>query len=305
MILIVTHKEDYTVDYVANKLNKLNAPFFRLNTDALNSLDFEITANKKMCVCIKDIHKFHSLWYRRVKFPDIPTIDSFTNDFLSRDYESLLYNFISTIKFKKNLSNPYKIFQAENKIFQLSKAVSLGLKIPKTIVTSSKEQIINFLDHSDKSIIKPIRSGRLNTSSDFKLMYTSPIKSEHLHLAQDSFITPFIIQEEIEKKYEIRVTVVNNMVFSAKVNSQVDFETKIDWRKKRLSFVRCKIPSSIEEACVNLVKSLGLKFGAIDLALSKKGEYFFFEINPNGQWVWIELDTKLPISNELIKYLTK
>ena len=48
-----------------------------------------------------------------------------------------------------------------------------------------------------------------------------------------------------------------------------------------------------------LVKALGLCFGAIDLVLTPDGRYVFLEINPSGQWEWIESLTGLPISEAL------
>jgi hypothetical protein len=48
-----------------------------------------------------------------------------------------------------------------------------------------------------------------------------------------------------------------------------------------------------------------LRFSAIDLVLDPSGDYWFLELNPNGQWAWIEARTGLPISeaitNELVR----
>ena len=79
--------------------------------------------------------------------------------------------------------------------------------------------------------------------------------------------------------------------------------SKTDWRKGNLKFYKSSLPEDISMKCVQLVKELNLSFGAIDIIKNIKGEYFFLEINPNGQWVWIENETKLKISHELIKQL--
>ncbi|MNL66725.1 hypothetical protein D3C87_1912350 [compost metagenome] len=49
---------------------------------------------------------------------------------------------------------------------------------------------------------------------------------------------------------------------------------------------------------------LGLKFGAIDLIQDEYDNFYFLEINPNGQWVWIESDTGLTISDSIINFLS-
>jgi len=64
-----------------------------------------------------------------------------------------------------------------------------------------------------------------------------------------------------------------------------------------------ELPKTIADKCVKLTKKLGLCFGAIDLALIKDGSYIFFEINPNGQWGWLEEKTDLPMRSALLNML--
>ena len=52
-----------------------------------------------------------------------------------------------------------------------------------------------------------------------------------------------------------------------------------------------------------LVRRLGLAYGAIDLVLTPDGRYVFLEINPNGQYLWIEQLTGLPISEAIAEWL--
>lgn len=116
-------------------------------------------------------------------------------------------------------------------------------------------------------------------------------------------MTPCIYQQYIKKKHELRITVVGEEVFAAAVNSQDFEETKIDWRRENLEFYKTSIPKHIEVKCIEIVKKLGLHFGAIDLILDKDDNYVFLEVNPNGQWAWIESQTELPISEAIIKFL--
>jgi len=52
----------------------------------------------------------------------------------------------------------------------------------------------------------------------------------------------------------------------------------------------------VQELCIRLVERLGLCYGAIDMILTPDGRYVFLEINPSGQYAWIEMQTGLPIS---------
>jgi len=117
-------------------------------------------------------------------------------------------------------------------------------------------------------------------------------------------VTPCIFQQEIKKKLELRVTVIGKEVFCAQVDSQKSMESRTDWRREKNKFESFNLPIDVAEMCVSLVEKLGLRFGAIDLILTPDDSFVFLEINPNGQWVWIETETGLKISEALINELT-
>ncbi|MNG07036.1 hypothetical protein D3C84_903210 [compost metagenome] len=55
----------------------------------------------------------------------------------------------------------------------------------------------------------------------------------------------------------------------------------------------------MKEQILEFMKNLGLTFGCLDFLENKNGEYIFLEINPSGQWLWIEQLTGAPISKAL------
>lgn len=65
------------------------------------------------------------------------------------------------------------------------------------------------------------------------------------------------------------------------------------------------LPDWAEHACRELVRRSGLEFGAIDLIVAKDGAYYFLENNPGGQYLWMEIDTGMPITDELIRLFEK
>ncbi len=54
-----------------------------------------------------------------------------------------------------------------------------------------------------------------------------------------------------------------------------------------------------------LMRRLGLEYGAIDLRLTPDGEYVFFEVNPAGQFLFVEHACGLPISAALAGHLAR
>nr|WP_315234397.1 hypothetical protein [uncultured Flavobacterium sp.] len=300
-ILIITHKEDYTSDFVINKLNQRNIKYKRFNCEDIINKNYKIDNNFKLE--FDGETNFGSVWFRRTKLPNIENQKLTQRAYLLSEYESLLKNLFSTID-AKWLSNPFSIYQAENKLYQLKVAKSLGFKTPNTLVTNSKEDLKTFYFNNSKNvIIKPLSQSRINNINETEYIFTNVLEEKHIEELDKFDLTPCIFQEKIEKSIELRVTVVGENVFTAGVNSQILEATKTDWRKEKLEFYTEEIPNEIKEKCISLVKILNLRFGAIDLIKDKEGNYIFLEINPNGQWAWIENETGLEISDSIINEL--
>jgi hypothetical protein len=60
------------------------------------------------------------------------------------------------------------------------------------------------------------------------------------------------------------------------------------------------LPDTIRESCINLVKSLGLRYGAIDFIVDKNNRLVFLEVDPTGDWYWIENKVKLPVTKAMV-----
>jgi len=119
---------------------------------------------------------------------------------------------------------------------------------------------------------------------------------------------PMVLQKYVPKKYEVRVTIAGDRVFSCKINSQdsPNNATRIDWRIydfENVKFTAMEIPSDIKEKCIRLTKMLGLKYSAMDFIYDPDGNYWFLEVNPNGLWMWIEQLSGLPISEAIADLL--
>ena len=102
------------------------------------------------------------------------------------------------------------------------------------------------------------------------------------------------------------MTVVGRDTFAAEIMSQSHRSSETDWRATEDPDIEHRLhelPDRVRSQCINLVERLGLEFGAIDLALTADGGYTFFEINPNGEWLWLEDRLGFPISETIAKWL--
>lgn len=305
MILIITHKTDFTADFVINKLNQRKISYRRLNCEDIFLSPFTIKFNGKLQYSILDEANYKSVWFRRTKLPEIENLSQEERLYILNETDSFFKNLFSSLP-AKWLSQPDSVYKAENKLLQLKTAQKIGFQIPETIITNSKSELKQFFkENNENIIIKPISQTRIQYSESLAFIFTNTVSKEIIDEIEKYDLTPCIFQQNISKDYEVRATVVGEEVFAAAVFSQTDNETKTDWRKKKLQFIKTTLPCEIELLCVQLLKELYLEFGAIDLIKTPEGKYVFLEINPNGQWAWIENQTGQKISEAIINFLTK
>jgi glutathione synthase/RimK-type ligase-like ATP-grasp enzyme len=196
---------------------------------------------------------------------------------------------------------------ADRKIEQLSRAQALGFQVPATLVTNSPREFLAFFNaHEGQIISKVAESPSFEDSYDDCCRYTEAVKRRDLTFWTSVRNCPVLFQANVPKKLEVRATVVGSKVFAAEIHSQGSRQAAQDWRRYDEGNVVHRVhqlPERWREACVDLVRQLGLQFGTIDLILRPDGEYVFLEVNPGGQYLWIEQLTGLPISEAVAEHL--
>jgi len=118
-------------------------------------------------------------------------------------------------------------------------------------------------------------------------------------------ICPGIFQKEIEKLFEIRVTTGGKKIFSVKIDSQNRDDTKLDWRRNQfqLSYSIFELPRKMKNLINHMITKLGLHYSAYDFIFTPNEEFYFLEVNPGGQWLWLEKEIGLQISKALAEYM--
>lgn len=308
MILIVTHKKDYTADIVVNKLNSQNVSYYRLNTETIFEIENFHIANDPFAngleINVAEAQKISSVWFRRIKLPSLKFLDSPSETNYILTEVEMFYKNLWAILDCFWISNPFYVYRAENKLLQLKAAKKAGFITPHTLVTNSKSRLRKFIRDCDKKvIIKPLFLSQVSYSDRNEIIFTNRLEENQISELKEFSVFPATYQAQIPKKLEIRVTVVGTSVYSASIDSQSSPNSSIDWRRGDKQFKYYKLPEEIEEKCVCLVAKLGLQFGAIDLILTPNDEFVFLEINPNGQWGWIEFQTGQDISGAIINLL--
>lgn len=205
------------------------------------------------------------------------------------------------------VSRPQRVSEAENKAYQLKVAAQLGFIIPRTVMTNDPEEFLRFYSECDGNVIsKPVLHGDVQFGDGSRVVYSNLVRRCDLGFARSVRYSPIIFQEYVAKKLELRITVVGKRVFAAEIHSQQSLRSRVDWRHYDLEHTPYRVhqlPDDIVERCARLVETLGLQFGAIDMILTPDGRYVFLEINPNGEWGWVEHLTGLPISKAIADLL--
>jgi glutathione synthase/RimK-type ligase-like ATP-grasp enzyme len=211
------------------------------------------------------------------------------------------------------ISDMYAAQKAELKSGQLAAAHRVGFNVPDTLFTSSAMAAKEFRQRYPAVVIKSIATESPVVGNDLLLFFSTRVerktKLDHSNLHRG----PAIFQRAIKDiKHELRITVVADRVFAATVDLDDETENLSIVRDWRIGHYRGKLtmkpfddelPQNIKNKCIALVQELGLKFGAIDMILDKRGRYWFLEINPNGQWGFVEHRTGQPIGKAMADLL--
>jgi glutathione synthase/RimK-type ligase-like ATP-grasp enzyme len=120
-------------------------------------------------------------------------------------------------------------------------------------------------------------------------------------------LTAHQFQEYMEKAFELRVTVIGQTTLTVAIDSQAHPSSRVDWRAgyATLQYRPFTLPVTVEQQCLAITRTLGLTYGAIDLIVTPDDEYVFLEINPGGQYEWLEEETGLPFSATIAQTLIR
>ena len=200
MIFIITHKQDYTVDFVVNKLNKRKIKYYRFNCEDIDEKGYSLRLGEKESFKIGSAEDINSVWFRRTKLPEVHIASEAERLFLLNDYNTLLSNIYTLIKAKKWMSRPRDVYEAENKLLQLRIAEEIGFLTPETLVTSKREELGEFAaKYNNRVIIKPITQGRIEEVDNLRTIFTNLLKQEHLDNLSNFSLTPSLFQPLLEK----------------------------------------------------------------------------------------------------------
>ncbi|MBD1584799.1 MvdC/MvdD family ATP grasp protein [Pseudoalteromonas sp. S16_S37] len=301
-VLIISYNEDYHVKKTTPLFNENNIKFFTLYLDHFPK-DYSFTQD--FILGNSEVYITHLKTNKKIKFSDIgavwlrkPASYSYLSEemepglreFADQETEHALFSALYCLNVYW-ISHPKHLRAAMWKGEQLNRATQFGFKIPNTIISQDASAIRSFYLANNKVVYKAMASSTfIDSNGQERGVATTLVDQAMLENTDSLSLLPNLFQAYADKAYELRVTIVGERVFAAKLDSQVHEETQIDCRNLNVDIPisAYTLPPYIEQACLSFVKSYELNYSAIDLIVTPDGEYIFLENNPNGQFMFIE-----------------
>ena len=319
MLLIISSPDDAaTIDFVRPKVEARGVPVLWWNEDQYpgrSRLTVEIDGTGCRQILRHegrsyDLADVTAVWDRRpspVRAGDLVTEEDY------REYAELVARrfrdgFWELLPARWMPAKPTQALWADNKLVHLAKAAELGFTVPRTVFTNDPDELIPAWNRAGGRLISKALTYRdFTVYGEQHLIYTTQVQRRHLAGRHRIQHAPVILQPNIAKAAELRVTVVGDRIFAAEIDSQSSRLTAQDWRRyddNTVAYRAVELPGEVAARCLEFISVLGLRFGAIDLIRREDGEYVFLEVNVNGEWGWIERLTGLPISDAITDWLT-
>jgi glutathione synthase/RimK-type ligase-like ATP-grasp enzyme len=202
------------------------------------------------------------------------------------------------------LNSPAATSRAQEKLQQLVLAQSLGFTIPETVVSNQWDTILDKLPPDD--IAFKMFSGVLQRTTTSTAAFTKQFSRSDGSIPREALPFPGMAQQFLQKDREWRVTVIDDEVFPVAIYT--DDIAKDDWRKHQdtthVRFVAEPFPSDVAARCKAMLKAYKLHYGAFDFC-EDDNALTFLEMNPSGQYYWLETELGLPLSATIADKLSQ
>lgn len=312
-VLLVTEKDDLSADLLTVSFQKRNITPLRFNAEDFPYsalLSWQSSRSLNLIPCAGEAFpagQIRSVWYRRSSRADLPKHLSKgpVRDFIQAESSAFLEGLWETMDVFW-MNKPSRVRQAENKLVQLELASALGMTIPRTIITNNPQTVRQFFRSAGPVVAKSVMVGGVPVKDHSWEIFTTPLATDEIQDDDSIRLSPCIYQERLRKAVDIRITAVGSKLFGAEIIIASGASENPDWRRvsaRLLQYRRHKIPRAIASFCLTMMNRLGLTYGAFDFILDEQRRYYFLEINPSGQWGWIEHETNQPITSAIVQAL--
>lgn len=300
-VLVATEAGDITADMVISELNRIGCPVTRFDPadigDGLTiSAQFgdrssPVSGYLRTPSRSADLGAVRSVYWRRPRWPGFTHLNGDDARFAAAQVRHGLGGTLYALDGPLWVNHPLRVAAADYKAAQLAVATRLGLRVPPTLVTNDLDEARAFIAYHRDVIFKTLRWTPYERGGVGMTTWTEPVTADDLD--ETVAAAPHLFQARVDKAADLRVLVVGDQVFAVRIESDL-----LDWRKdySAHSYHVVDLPDRLGRILRAYLGHFGLVSGTFDLALDRDGESHWLELNPNGQWGWLETETGLPMS---------
>jgi glutathione synthase/RimK-type ligase-like ATP-grasp enzyme len=315
-VLLLTHRGDfYTIDRVAEALRRRGAAPIRVDTDTY-PVDLGLSVHlspRAQALSLRtpegtiDLEQITAIWVRRLWPGRQPAAmgSRYTEPCWQQSRAAFLGS-LPLLAHCRWVNAIPAMLAAESKLLQLWTARRIGLAFPDTLVTNDPAAVTEFHESTGGRMVTKLLvalSQTMDGRGDF--MYTSEVGADDLADIRGLRYAPQIFQPLIEKERELRIIVVGRHLFAGAIDARGTARGRVDWRLSEpgIGWTAADVPADVDAQVRQLLRRLGLVSGAVDFIVDPAGKYHFLEVNPAGEWGWLERDLGLPISDAIAETL--
>lgn len=311
MIIAVSHPDDPHAAHVLDLLRRGGHETLLLNLADLPdraTLTFDYGRNgSRPALEYKadgrtvDLSRARSAWWRRPQHPKLDAVlaNPDAAAFVLNEWQEAIHGLWQLLDIP--WMNPPAVDEvAGRKALQLRVARDVGLRTPRTLVTSDPDAARAFIHEQGvgRTVFKTF-------SCTYQVWReTRLVRAEELGMLEQVRLSPVIFQEYIPVSADLRITIVGDRIFPAAIDCRgTDYEVDFRMSLGQARTEPCTLPAPIEAALFAMMRRLGLVYGAIDVRRTPDGEYVFLEINTGGEFLFVEERTGQPIARAVAEWL--
>jgi hypothetical protein len=298
--LIITDRFEPTADCLLAELRRRGIACLRWNLDSYpadSSLTYEVEpgsfSGELRCDGRSvDIVSIGSVWCRGFRPSGFPAGLGEEDQRFVQDEAQRALDALTTVLTVPWANHPHNHVRANSKAAQLMVARDVGLDVPRTLISNEPDLVRRFIERAPADIVYKAHSQSLNLERG-KALYTGLVTPKEIEQLDLIRISPGVFQEYVAKSFELRVTAVGSKLFSGRIESQSSHETKVDWRRRPYDIESAPfdLPTDIADKIHEFMRRFGLLYGAFDFIVTPDDRYVFLEVNPAGQYLWVETVT--------------
>lgn len=307
MILIITSEQDHSTHIVIDWLNHFNLPWIRVNEKDVIELSFVENDIKFQSDSFSFLlSEIKVIWYRRgflnFKFftSKLVEVDEFRKIELKKLKEYIYYKL-------SQLPNINRFENANvNKLIVTETARNVGLLTPQEFLVSNKDTLKKIVSNTDNQHATKSISGFGTIPSDVVNYKILTKKINTLDNTPQNFF-PSLVQQYIEKRYELRIFYMHGKFWTMAIFSQSDDTTSVDFRNynqiKPNRNIPFSVPHDIKQKIIKLMEKLDLNCGSIDMIVTPQLDFIFLEVNPVGQFGMVSYPCNYYLHKEVAQHL--